>query len=178
MNRRLHAKGDACYLKPDACWRWHTTELPVRVPGKFGWYWAVGTKWTDSAGDTHVSPNKEPSRALDYGYHQPVEPELLPRASLLREAEKLTCGDRNNQYGPPTQDFQRTAELLQALGYRRVDAEDTINDILPSDVAIIIAQVKMSRIMHSRDKRDSWVDLAGYSACGYECAVEEAEGDD
>jgi hypothetical protein len=32
--------------------------------------------------------------------------------------------------------------------------------------------------MHSRDKRDSWVDLAGYSACGYECAVEEAEGDD
>jgi hypothetical protein len=102
-------------------------------------------------------------------------PELLPRASALREAEKLTCGDRNNDYGPPTQDFQRTADLLNALGYRRIDAADTILDILPSDVALIVAQVKVSRLMHSRGKRDSWVDLAGYAGCGYECAQEEAK---
>lgn len=101
--------------------------------------------------------------------------ELLPRASALREAEKLTCGDRNNDYGPPTQDFQRTADLLNALGYRRIDAADTILDILPSDVALIVAQVKVSRLMHSRGKRDSWVDLAGYAGCGYECAQEEAK---
>lgn len=102
------------------------------------------------------------------------EPEPPPRASMLREAETLICGDRNNQYGPPTQDFQRTADLLNALGYARVDAESEIHDILASDVALIIAQVKISRIMHSRHKRDSWVDLAGYAACGYECATEES----
>lgn len=101
--------------------------------------------------------------------------ELLPRASVLHEAEKLTCGDRNNDYGPPTQDFQRTADLLNALGYKRIDAADTVLDILPSDVAIMIAQVKVSRLMHSRGKRDSWVDLAGYAGCGYECAQEEAK---
>jgi hypothetical protein len=33
----------------------------------------------------------------------------------------------------------------------------------------------VSRLMHSRQKRDSWVDLAGYAGCGYECAVEEGE---
>lgn len=96
-----------------------------------------------------------------------------PRASALDEARQLVTGDRNNQYGPPTQDFQRTANLLNALGYHREDATGEVHEILPSDVAIIIAQVKISRIMHSRPKRDSWVDLAGYAACGYECAEEE-----
>jgi hypothetical protein len=97
----------------------------------------------------------------------------IPRADLLDEARDLITGDRNNQYGPPTQDFARTAALLNACGYRRVDAEDTVHDILPSDVAIMLMQVKMSRMMHSRGKRDHYVDIAGYAACGYECALEE-----
>lgn len=101
------------------------------------------------------------------------EPELWPRAGVLREAERLVTGDRNNQYGPPTQDFARTADLLNALGYRRVDASDAVHDVVPSDVAIIQMQVKVSRLMHGRDKRDTWVDLAGYSGCGFECATEE-----
>lgn len=101
------------------------------------------------------------------------EGDAPPRASALNEARDLITGDRNNQYGPPTQDFKRTADLLNALGYARVDANEEVHDIVPSDVALIIAQVKVSRLMHSRGKRDSWVDLAGYAACGYECATEE-----
>lgn len=103
---------------------------------------------------------------------QPI-PSASPRASALREAERLITGDRNSQYGPPTQDFSRTADLLNALGYRRVDADDRVHDIVMSDVAIMVSMVKISRLMHSRGKRDSWVDLAGYAACGYECATEE-----
>lgn len=99
---------------------------------------------------------------------------IAPRASVLNEARDLITGDRNNQYGPPTQDFARTADLLNALGYQREDATGMFHNILASDVALIIAQVKVSRLMHSRGKRDSWVDLAGYAGCGYECAVEEA----
>jgi hypothetical protein len=106
---------------------------------------------------------------------EPLPTKASPRSSALREAEDLITGDRNNQYGPPTQDFDRTAKLLNALGYRRLDAGYEVHDILPSDVALIIAQVKVSRLMHSRNKRDSWVDLAGYAACGYECAEEEAK---
>lgn len=175
MNRRLHTEGEVCYDRP--CHRWHTKELPVRLDGRFGYWWPVGVRWdTNGNGEyDYISPNGKPAQALKYDPDQQAqEVEPLPRASLLREAEKLTCGDRNNQYGPPTQDFARTAEVLNALGYARVDAAGVHNAILPSDVAIIISQVKMSRIMHSRDKRDSWVDLAGYAACGYECATEEA----
>lgn len=100
--------------------------------------------------------------------------EQLARASILDEAKQLITGDRNNTYGPPTQDFQRTAEVLNALGYARILANDQIVDIVQSDIAIIVAAVKLSRLMHSRGKRDNWVDLAGYAACGYECTTVEA----
>ena len=66
---------------------------------------------------------------------------LLPRSDMLHEANRLITGDRNNQYGPPTQDFARTAALLNALGYCREDADHTVHPILPSDVALIIARV-------------------------------------
>lgn len=141
-----HSDGSWCFGDPDCIREWHTETSPIQ-----------------GGNPVPVDPKPEPA--------QPYP----PRASALNEARDLITGDRNNQYGPPTQDFDRTAKLLNALGYVRLDAEGAIHDILSSDVALIIAQVKVSRLMHSRDKRDSWVDLAGYAACGYECAVEEAE---
>lgn len=92
-----------------------------------------------------------------------------PRASLLDEAKALVTGDRNNTYGAPTQDFQRTADALQAMGYRGPDGRA----LQAHDVAILVAMVKISRLMWTPQKRDSWADLAGYAACGYECAVTE-----
>lgn len=35
--------------------------------------------------------------------------------------------------------------------------------------------VKLSRLMWTPAKRDSWVDIAGYAACGLECALHEDE---
>lgn len=93
-----------------------------------------------------------------------------PRAEVLDEAKDLVLGDRNNQYGPPTQDFQRTADALSALGYRNLGPEGEARELDAHDVAVVLAQVKLSRIMWSPSKRDHWVDLAGYAACGYECA--------
>lgn len=96
-----------------------------------------------------------------------------PRADVLEEAKRLITGDRNNSYGPPTQDFRRTAEALTAMGYKRIDAEGNQLPLVPSDVAIMVAMVKISRLMHQRGKRDNWADLAGYAGCGYECSTEE-----
>lgn len=133
----------------------------------------IGEHYARVDGDRHSQSGHERNAAC-YAYPKCVPADAVsPRADMLREAEKLITGDRNNQYGPPTQDFKRTADLLNALGYRRVDAIEDVHEIVPSDVALMIAQVKMSRLMHSRGKRDSWVDLAGYAACGLECAVEE-----
>lgn len=92
-----------------------------------------------------------------------------PRAVVLDSAKTLVLGDRNNQYGPPTQDFDRTAGVLRSLGYCKSDG----SRLAAHDVAIILASVKLSRIMWSPDKRDHWDDLAGYAACGYECVATE-----
>jgi hypothetical protein len=94
-----------------------------------------------------------------------------PRSELLDEAKGLITGDRNNTYGDPIQDFRRTADSLNAYGYRGPDGRR----LLPHDVAIIIMAVKISRLCWTPGKRDSWADIAGYAGCGYECAVREVE---
>jgi hypothetical protein len=87
------------------------------------------------------------------------------RAELLREAERLVNGDRNAQYGDPRQDFQRTAAMWGAyLG----------TEVAPHDVAAMMAMLKVSRIRWSPEKFDSWADLAGYAACGWDCARRES----
>lgn len=110
---------------------------------------------------------------------QPVAPEIVremlnlagadnDRVSLLDEAKTLVTGDRNNSYGPPDQDFTRSADAMTAYGYRGPRGRR----IQSYDVAILILLVKVSRLMWKPDKRDSWVDIAGYAACGLECANE------
>lgn len=93
------------------------------------------------------------------------------RESLLDEAKQLTTGDRNNSYGPPDQDFRRTAEAANAYGYRGPDGRL----LYGHDIALLIMLVKISRLMWTPGKRDSWVDIAGYAACGYEAAVKQQE---
>ena len=85
------------------------------------------------------------------------------RAELLDEANDLVNGDRNNTYGPPHQDFQHTADMMSALGFSHNG-----KPIEAHHVAMILAAVKLSRLSWSPGKRDSWVDLAGYAACGHE----------
>ena len=92
------------------------------------------------------------------------EAPALERAQVLREAEKLTCGDRNAQYGDPLQDFKRIAAMWSIMfGI----------EVLPHQVAMALMALKLSRLVHTPGKYDSWVDAAGYAACGWECAVAE-----
>lgn len=89
------------------------------------------------------------------------------RAECLQGAEAAVNGDRNVQYGDPRADFQRTASMWNAyLG---------IDSILPHDVAAMMSLLKLSRIRWSPEKFDSWMDLAGYAACGWDCAKPEAK---
>lgn len=154
-----------------------------RAPCKDG---GPGTplRYCETHGEWHLKPGSDEARtvqenvteAIDYiaeNYGQSV------RASVLDEAKRLVTGDRNAQYGPPTQDFSRTADLLNTLGYRLVSAvgenAQESQALQPSDIAIIMIQLKVSRAMHSRGKQDHYVDIAGYAACGAECAEEADE---
>lgn len=94
--------------------------------------------------------------------------EVTPRAEVLREAETLITGDRNHTYGTPTQNFTNIAALwnVQFAHLLKDDAEFTA-----TDVALAQIHVKMGRMV-AQPKRDNFVDIAGYSACGYETTIE------
>lgn len=91
------------------------------------------------------------------------------REEILAEARALISNDRNAQYGPPAQDFQRTAAMLSSLWDHKLKEGEAIE---AHDIAVMLAVVKLSRIQWSPHKKDSWVDLAGYAACGAEAYAE------
>ena len=97
---------------------------------------------------------------------------VSPREALLKDSIAAICGDRNNAYGPPTQDFQRTADLANAWGFRVGD-----EPLKSHHVAVFMELLKLSRIRWSPEKEDHWLDTAGYAGCGWECVVEEGKGE-
>lgn len=92
-----------------------------------------------------------------------VKEGVKPEEDVLAEALRLTTGDRNNSYGPPTQDFARTAGMWEEiLGC----------EVRPKDVALCMIALKLSRASWA-SKRDNWVDIAGYARCGFLCEEED-----
>ena len=77
--------------------------------------------------------------------------------SILQEAQELVYGPRQESYGSPTEDFERTAGMLRALFGWPVEAKD---------VPDMMICVKLSRRQQSPGSRDHLVDIAGYAACG------------
>lgn len=94
-----------------------------------------------------------------------------PRAQSLDRAKSYITGDRNASYGSPIQDFARTARAWNAYGYRAPDGREFVGH----DVAILMMLLKLSRITWSPEKTDSWDDISGYAACGYECVTFEGD---
>lgn len=119
--------------------------------------------------------------------HEVSEDTVPTRASFLNEVINLVDGDRNVQYGDPIDDFRRTAVYWSThIGgvYRRkahdlgIPLDDEVLHVLdhlidPHDVAIMMTQLKDSRLSWTPYNKDSWLDKAGYSACGYDCVIRE-----
>ncbi|MGI5892864.1 MAG: DUF6378 domain-containing protein [Bacillota bacterium] len=88
----------------------------------------------------------------------------MTRREILAEAEKCVCGDREEDYGSPENNFKAIATLWNA--YKPCD-------FTAHDVAIMMALLKIGRIATGTFKADSYVDACGYLACGgeIECAT-------
>lgn len=85
------------------------------------------------------------------------------RAQILREAESMVLGDRQDDYGTPENNFERIANLWNSYLDTRLDGR-----LGAVDIAAMMALLKIARIASGHGKRDNWVDLAGYAACGGE----------
>lgn len=88
--------------------------------------------------------------------------EMPPRERLLADAVGLVVGARDADYGPPAEDFERTAAMWSAYFGA---------DFTAADVGVMLILVKISRMVQSPTKRDHYLDVAGYAACAWECVT-------
>jgi len=66
-----------------------------------------------------------------------------------------TLLDRGIEYGDPRHNLLRIFKISKALGIQLRD---------PTDLAIIAIATKLSRMVESPEREDSYLDLIGYSA--------------
>lgn len=88
------------------------------------------------------------------------------RESVLDAAKKCVCGDREQDYGSPENNFMTIAQLW--TDYLHGEFKDFGFMLDPGDVAAMMILLKISRIASGNGKDDNWVDIAGYAACGGE----------
>lgn len=91
----------------------------------------------------------------------------MNRADLLESA--LDAVDkRPKSYGPPEQNFGRIAALWNIYMGDKY-GEDL--GLVAVDVACMMVLMKVARLEETPDHIDSWVDIAGYAACGAEVST-------
>ena len=89
----------------------------------------------------------------------------MNRSEILAAADMCVSRDRNATHGAPERSFAAIADVWSArLGI----------SITPSQVCIMMADVKSCRASHNPIHLDNWVDLVGYAACGGELSGEGA----
>lgn len=89
------------------------------------------------------------------------------REAVLEAALAAVNGERNASYDEPEDNFGRISMLWTAyLGF----------EVSATDVAVMNILQKVGRLMHTPDHHDSWVDIAGYAACGADVSQTTTRG--
>ena len=87
----------------------------------------------------------------------------MTREDILDTA-KATLAARGQHYGGIEDNFTRIARLWSA---HLVNAYGVMAPQLEaSDVALMMVLLKIARLENDASHADSWVDMAGYAACG------------
>lgn len=128
------------------------SECPIhkRQHDSHGWYVCVELVPKNTTTDQTVIPNNT-------------------RGRLLMAANTCVNKERNASYGDPIQDFRRTAAFWEIYLNGIIQKRGTL-ELLPHDVALMMTLLKTSRLVWNPESSDNWVDIAGYAACGYDCA--------
>lgn len=83
----------------------------------------------------------------------------MKRTGILRTAEIMVTGQREQDYGTPEENFTTIARLWSvAFGH----------EFVAEDVALAMILLKVARAVNGNGSDDTYVDIAGYAACGGE----------
>lgn len=105
----------------------------------------------------------------------------MTRDEFIKQLSATVLTDRRTNYGPPEKNFDRIANLWGV--YRHLQAakcrdnggsyDDLGQGFDQMDVTIMMILMKVARIIETPTHMDSWLDIAGYAACGAEIAAGE-----
>ena len=87
----------------------------------------------------------------------------MDRGDILSQANEITHGDRDKNYGSPLINHQRIAAIWSVILEK---------DVRPDQVALCMAGVKLARLVETPNHADSFVDGAAYFAIAGEIAGE------
>jgi hypothetical protein len=94
----------------------------------------------------------------------------MSRDEILSAAQQCVMQDRNATHGEPEDNFRTIGEYwstyLQSQGFSV--------ELQPHDVGAMMILMKCSRLATSPSRDDHWIDIAGYAACGGQCATKKA----
>ena len=93
--------------------------------------------------------------------------EKITREYILREAARIVCGDRNEQYGEPEDSFRAISEFWETYVRERCVSKGATVCIQEADVAMMMVLLKVARTICGT-KADTYIDIAGYAACAAE----------
>lgn len=139
----------------------------VRLNAKLMGYEVIEDAPTNGVAKRSEDVNRE-IREVVKKYSEGVKRKLT-RADILHAAEKCVSGQRETDYGAPEDNFKAIAELWSAYLDRMSVGKYGNTIVEAKDVAAMMALLKIARIAAGGGKADSWIDLAGYAACGAEC---------
>ena len=90
----------------------------------------------------------------------------MNREELLNTAKQMVCGKRETDYGSPEDNFSLIGEFWSTYLEIKINAQDVAN---------MMCLMKLARIKSGHGTMDSYIDLAGYAACGGEILSNKEE---
>ena len=88
------------------------------------------------------------------------------REIVLDSAKAAVLGSRDVAYGSPEDNFTRIMRLWNVHLINRFGTN--VPTMTQGDVAIFLGLLKDGRLAGNMSHMDSWIDKAGYAACGAE----------
>ena len=99
----------------------------------------------------------------------------MTRKEILAAAEKCVCGDREQDYGIPENSFRLIAEFWHTYLSAKSVAAGVNVQLEAEDLDAMMSLLKYASLLSNTEHADSWIDGAGYLACGGEVATLEAK---
>lgn len=87
----------------------------------------------------------------------------MKREDILEKALEAVTGQREEDYGTPKNNFSEISDLWNTAFSGKLNSP-----LDAKDVALAMILLKVARLTNSTSNHDSWLDIAGYAACGSE----------